>query len=52
LGFLIATKGAVTRMWRSCQVQPSQKERAISTILLHKVGDIVATSVGIALNEW
>jgi len=32
-GFPIATKnGAVTRMWRSCCVKPSQKARAIAAV--------------------
>jgi len=30
--------GAVTRMWRSCQVQPSQKERAIGVVRCKKGG--------------
>ena len=30
--------GAVTRIWRSCQVQPSQKERAIGAVRCKKEG--------------
>ena len=30
--------GAVTRMWRSCQVQPSHKERAIGAVRSKKEG--------------
>ena len=30
--------GAVTRMWRSCQVQPSQKEHAIRAVCCKKEG--------------
>jgi len=30
--------GAVTRMWRSCQVQPSHKERAIGVVRCKKEG--------------
>ena len=32
LGLPIATQCAVTRMWRSCHVQPSQKERAVGAV--------------------
>ena len=31
-------KGAVTRMWRSCRVQPSHKERAIGVVCCKKEG--------------
>jgi len=41
--------GAVTRMWRSCQVQPSQKERAVCC---KRRGCCYNLSVGIALNIW
>jgi len=30
--------GAVTRMWRSCYVKPSQKERAIGAVRCKKEG--------------
>ena len=30
--------GAVTRMWRSCRIQPSQKERAIGAVCCKKEG--------------
>ena len=33
--------GAVTRMWRWCQVQPSQKERAISVVYCENEGTLL-----------
>jgi len=59
--------GAVTRMWRSCQGQPSHKERAIGAVVVKRRGcccnlsggDVVARrgwccnlSGGVALNVW
>jgi len=35
--------GAVTRMWRSCQVQPSGKERAIGAVRCKKEGMLLQT---------
>jgi len=35
--------GALTKMWRWCQVQPSQKERAIGAVHCKKRGDVVGT---------
>jgi len=42
--------GAVTRMWRPCQVQPSQKERAIGVVRCKRRGCSYKLSVGVALN--
>ena len=36
--FRLQQNGAVTRMWSSCQVQPSHKERAISAVRCNKEG--------------
>jgi len=36
--FLSQQNGAVTRMWRSCRVQPSHKERAIGVVRCKKAG--------------
>jgi len=33
--------GAVTRMWRSCHVKPSQKEHAISAVHSKKEGTLL-----------
>ena len=43
LPFHSQQSGALTRMWRWCQVQPSQKERAIGVVIA-KREDAVATS--------
>jgi len=43
--------GAVTRMWRSCRVQPSYKERTIC-VARCKRGCCCNHSVGVALNVW
>ena len=37
-GFRSQQDGAVTRMWRSCGVQPSHKERAIGAVRCEKEG--------------
>jgi len=42
--------GAVTRMSRSCQVQPSQKERAIGAVSCKRRGYCCNLSAGVALN--
>ena len=44
--------GALTRMWRWCQVQPSQKERAIGAVFKKNGGCCCNFSVGIALKVW
>jgi len=36
--FRLQQNGAVTRMWRSCQVQPSHKERVIGVLRCKKEG--------------
>ena len=36
--FRLNKNGAVTRMWRSCRVQPSHKERAIGVVRCKKEG--------------
>ena len=36
--FQLQQNGAVTRMWRSCQGQPSHKERAIGVVRCEKEG--------------
>jgi len=41
--------GALTRMWRWCQVQPSQKESAIGVVHCKKEGCYCNLSVGLAL---
>jgi len=46
---------AVTRMWRSCQAQPSQKERAHKKnvrFVVKRKGCCCNLSVGVALNVW
>ena len=35
--------GAVTRMWRSCRVQPSHKERTIGVVRCKKEGMLLQT---------
>jgi len=42
--------GAVTRMWRSCCVKPSQKERVIGAVHCNKEGYCCNLSTGIVLN--
>jgi len=37
-GFRLQLNGAVTRMWKSCRVKPSRKERAISAVRFKKKG--------------
>jgi len=44
--------GAVTRMWRSCQGQPSHKERAIGAVVVKRRGCCCNLSGGVALNVW
>jgi len=44
--------GAVTRMWRSCGVQPSHKERAIGAVRCKKEGCCCNLSGGVALIVW
>ena len=44
--------GAVTRMWRSCRVQPSQKERAISVVRLKRRGCLCNLSGDVVLTVW
>ena len=44
--------GVVTRMWRSCQVQTSQKECAIGAVPCKKRGMFLQPQVGIVLNAW
>jgi len=44
--------GAVTRMWRSCRVQPSHKERAICVVRCKKRGCSCNLSGGVALIVW
>jgi len=44
--------GAVTRMWRSCQVQTSLKERAIGAVVVKRRGCCCKLSSGVALNVW
>ena len=45
--------GAVTRMWRSCGVQPSHKERAIGAVRCKKRrGCCCNLSGGVALIVW
>jgi len=44
--------GAVTRMWRSCRVQPSHKERAIGVVRWKKEGSCCNLSGGVALIMW
>ena len=36
--FRLHQNGAVTRMWRSCRVQPSHKKRAIGVVRCKKEG--------------
>ena len=36
--FRLQQNGAVTRMWRSCRVQPSHKEHAIGVVRCQKEG--------------
>jgi len=42
--------GAVTKVWRSCYVKPSQKERAIGAVRWKKRGCCCNLSVGVVLN--
>jgi len=44
--------GAMTRMWRSCGVQPSHKERAIGVVRCKKEGCYCNLSGGVALIVW
>ena len=44
--------GAVTRMWRSCRVQPSHKECAIGVVCCKKEGCCCNLSGGVALIVW
>ena len=44
--------GAVTRMWRSCRVQPSHKERAIVWFVVKRRGCCCNLSGGVALIVW
>jgi len=44
--------GAVTRMWRSCGVQPSHKERAISVVRCKKEGMLLQPLRCVALIVW
>jgi len=48
--FLSQQNGAVTRMWQSCQVQPSQKDCVIGVVRWKRKGCCCNLSVGIALN--
>jgi len=48
-GFPIAKNGAVTRMWRSCQVQPSQKELVIGAVQCKRRRCCCYVSVGVVL---
>jgi len=43
---------AVTRMWRSCRVQPSHKERAIGVVGCKRRGCCCNLSGGVALIVW
>ena len=42
-GFRSQQNGAVTRMWRSCQVQPSHKEHAVGVVRCKKEGMLLQT---------
>jgi len=44
--------GALTRMWRWCQVQPSQKERARGEVHCKNEGTLLDLSVSVALKAW
>ena len=44
--------GALTRIWRWCQVQPSQKERAIGVVHGKNRGCFCNFSVGVPLKVW
>jgi len=52
LPFQSQQSGAWTRMWRWCQVQPSQKERAIGAVYWKYEGCCCNFSVGVALKVW
>jgi len=41
--------GAVTRIWRSCQVQPPHKERGIGAVCCKKEGMLLQLSGGVAM---
>jgi len=44
--------GALTRMWRWCRVQTSQKDRAIGAVCWKNEGCCCNLSVGVALKVW
>ena len=44
--------GAVTRMWRSCWVQPSHQERAIGVVRCKKEVMLLQPLCGVALIVW
>ena len=52
LPFQSQQSGALTRTWRWCQVQPSQKERAIGAFCWKNEGCCCNLSVGVALKVW
>ena len=49
LDFQSHQNGAVTRMLRSCRVQPSHKERAIGAVVVKRRGCCCNLSGGVAL---
>ena len=50
--FRLQQNSAVTRMWRSCRVQPSHKERAIGVVRCKRRGCCCNLSGGVALIVW
>ena len=52
LPFQSQQSGALTSMWRWCQIQPSQNERAIDAVCWKNEECCCNLSVGVALKVW
>ena len=50
--FRLQQNGAMTRMWRSCGMQPWHKERAIGAVPCKKEGMLLQPLSGVALIMW